>query len=226
MTAGPSQQAPAPPARPLTLLTRPWFWLLFVGLLFSVPLIKGLGAGYPQPLPGVERARTDFELPDEQGQPVRLADLAGHLVVLTELPLANAVQSGQSMAALQALRKRLRGLGSAVVFVSLAHGADAAALSALLDEWTARKPVNVFLLDDGRAVLERLREEAGSASADFLLYDTHGRLRGVYGLAASDRPMSAQGEAARQALDEANQTEIDRLVQEAGQLANWAASDP
>ncbi len=120
----------------------------------------------------------------------------------------------------------LRGLGSAVVFVSLAHGADAAALSALLDDWSARKPVNVFLLDDQRIVLEQLRAAAGSASADFLLYDTHGRLRGLYGIAEATRSIDSRAAAEVTAWDDRNQAEIDRLVRDAGQLANWAASDP
>ena len=209
--------------RPLPVLTRPWFWVLLVGALFGIPLIKGLGAKPPDPLPGMDREPSTFELPDEHGRRVALADLAGQIVLLGELPLANAAQSELAMRALGTLRMRLRGLGSAVVFVSLAHGGDAATLSALLDAWTARKPVNVFLLDEGRKVLERLRTEAGSPSADFLLYDTHGRLRGLYGLGGREAPSSDAGGAA---WDAAHQAEIDRLVQQTGQLANWAGSDP
>jgi hypothetical protein len=204
------------------VFARPWFWVLFVGVLFSVPLIKGLGAELPDPLPGMDRAPSEFELSDESGQLVHLSDLAGYLVIATELPLASGSAREYTMKSIRALRRRLRGLGSAVVFVVLCHGGGPDDLSALLDEWTARKPVNVFLLDTDREAMLDLRSEGGSASADWFLLDRHGRLRGAYGVPMLDQPNDERAQAQRLVAVEA---ETDRLVMDAGQLANWAGSD-
>ena len=210
------------PRRPTGRLLGPWLWLLLIAALFSMPLLKSLGAEYPDPLPGMDRVPSEFTLKDERGEEVSLSDLTGHLVVLSELPLANGTETETVMRGMRALRKRLRGLGSMVVFCTLAHGGDAARLSAVLDEWTARKPVNVFLLDPDRETLEQLRFEARSPSADFLLFDRHGRLRGVYGMGET---LTATSESERVRIDASNRAEMDRLVHQAGQRANWAASD-
>lgn len=212
--------APAP--RGPGIFARPWFWALFVGTLFSMPLIKGLGAEYPDPLPGMDRTPSQFTLQDEDGKTVSLADLAGYLVVATELPLASGTARDFTMNTMRAVRKRLRGLGSSVVFVVLCHGAGASELSALLDEWTARKPVNVFLLDTDREAMADLRHEGGSQSADWFLLDRHGRIRGVYGVPDAD---DTGDEQARKRHAKAVDAEMDRMIMDAGQLANWAGSD-
>lgn len=193
------------PPRPLPIAGRLWPWLLLVGTLFSLPLLKNLEAELPDPLPGIDTTPLTFSLPTETGEQVSLSDLAGHLLVITELPLANRSQIDATFAGIRHVRKRLRGLGSMVVFVMLCHGGDAEQLSLLLDEKRARKPVNVFLLDQGRATSSWLRRQAGSESAEFFLADRHARLRGLY-----------------HNTEEA----VDRLVSSAGQLANWIESDP
>jgi len=204
--AEPSPTAPRRPlARPLPLVGKPWFWLLFVGTLFTVPFFKSMNATLPEPLPGMDGAALDFTLPGEDGVEVSLADLAGHLLVITELPLASGTQTEATFAGIRRLRKRLRGLGSTVVFVVLCHGGSPAMLTQLLDEKVARKPVNVFLIDEDGARRSWLRREAGSQSADFFLLDRHARLRGLY---------------------ENTEADIDTLVMHAGQLANWLDSDP
>lgn len=199
--AEPSPTAP----RPLPWLAKPWFWLLFVGTLFSVPFVKNMNATLPEPLPGMNGAALNFTLPGEDGVEVSLSDLAGHLLVITELPLASGTQTEATFAGIRRLRKRLRGLGSTVAFVVLCHGGSPSMLTQLLDEKVARKPVNVFLLDEDGARRSWLRREAGSQSADFFLLDRHARLRGLY---------------------ENTEADIDRMVMHAGQLANWLDSDP
>jgi hypothetical protein len=196
---------PALPRRPLPIAGSLWFWILLVGTLFTLPLLKSLEAELPEPLPGIDSIPLAFTLPDERGKPVSLSDLAGHLLVITELPLANRTQTDATFVGIRRLRKRLRGLGSMVVYVLLCHGGDAEQLSRLLDEKSARKPVNVFLLDQDRATSSWLRREVGSRTADFFLLDRHARVRGLY---------------------ENTEEAIDRMVESAGQLANWAESDP
>ena len=92
-----------------------------------------------------------------------------------------------------------------MVYVVLCHGGEAATLTRVLDERTARKPVNVFLLDEGRETAAWLRTAARSELAEFFLADRHGRIRGAY-------PGTQAG--------------VDQLVWEAGVLANRLDSDP
>lgn len=195
----------APRRAPLGLLARWWFWPLFIAVLFSFPLIKGLGARLPDAPPGVDNAPMHFELPDDQGRVVSRADLAGHLLVITELAYLNVAQHDEPLKRLRELRKRLRGLGSTVVFVVMAHGATPDELAAFVDEHTARKPQNVWLVDEDRAVFTALCRDARAPSARMLLLDSHGRLRALYG---------------------EDPAELDTLVTTAGILANWRGADP
>jgi hypothetical protein len=105
----------------------------------------------------------------------------------------------------------------------LSHGGSADELSAVLDEWNVRKPVNAFLLDNDREAMSQLRHEGASASADWFLLDRHGRLRGAYGVGMMNAPESDQDQSQQLVAVE---KEMDRLVLDAGQLANWSASDP
>ena len=187
------------------LIERPWVWALLVGLMFGVPLIKSLGKDLPPLPPGSDGPSMDFVLPDEHGEPTSLAELAGALRIVTELPLANAVETERAFDGIRALRKRLRGMGMTVFFVVLCHGGNAETLSALLDAKTARKPVNFFLLDAGHEEMDILRQRAGSLGARFFLLDRHGRVRGAYG---------------------DSQQDIDDLVHLTGLLGNWPGADP
>lgn len=200
---------PAPLKRGPGVLARPWFWLLVIGGLWAVPLVKSLTAELPPPLPGIDEAPLELALPADDGRAVTLTDLAGHLVVLRAFPLADEGRVDQELGRLHELRGRLRGLGSAVVFVLVTSGASRAELVALLDERNARKPTQLFLHDESGAAWERLlaaaRVDDVVPPPDALLLDRHARVRGVYG---------------------ADRRAVDRLVREAGQLANWPGSDP
>jgi hypothetical protein len=186
-------------------LTSPWGWLAIVCIGFAIPLIKSLRAELPPKLPGVERPAQASELPDDTGALRSLAELRGHLVIVTALTMANSVEQQAAFDGLRRIRKRLRGLGTEVAFFTICNGGDAAALGKLLDEKTARRPTELYLLDGGGKEFARLAKGSGSASASFLLFDRHGRVRGAYG---------------------ESQEELDRLVTEAGQLANWIEEDP
>ena len=189
----------------LRALTSPWCWLLIVGIGFAIPLLKALHAELPPPLPGLDRPAQESTLPDDAGATRTLSELRGHLVIVSPLPMANAVERDATFDGLRRLRKRLRGLGTEVAFLTICSGGDAAALGALLDAKKARRPTELYLLDAAGEDFARLARGSGSASASFLLLDRHGRVRGAYG---------------------ESQEELDRLVTEAGQIANWSEEDP
>jgi len=193
------------PGRLLRALTSPWSWVLVVCVGFTIPLLKALRAELPPPLPGADRPAQECRLPDDAGATRALSELHGHLVIVSPLPMANAVERDATFDGLRRLRKRLRGLGTEVAFFTISSGGDAAALGALLDAKKARRPTELYLLDAGGEEFQRLAKISGSASASFLLLDRHGRFRGAYG---------------------ESQEELDRLVTQAGQLANWMEEDP
>ncbi len=178
---------------------------MLVGALWSIPLIKSLNKEFPPPVPGADGPPVMFSLPDEFGRQVSLVDLRGNLAVISELPLADAKAREEAFLAMRELRKDLRGLSFAVNFVVLCHGGTAEDLSRFLDAKRARKPVNVYLLDEGRRELELIRQQAGSRAATFILLDTQSRIRGVYG---------------------GDQEGIDRLKTDTGHLANRRDMDP
>jgi hypothetical protein len=103
------------------------------------------------------------------------------------------------------LRKRVRGLSPVVTFAVFVRVGDSEALSLYLDEKRARKPSNVFLLDEDGTGFGNMVERGGDPEARFFLLDRHGRMRGAYRV---DTPG------------------MDQLAEEAGQLANWIGSDP
>lgn len=192
-------------ARPLKLLARPWFWVLVVSALWLLPLIKALGAELPDPLPGMDSAPIEFSGRIADGSEVRLSDLRGYLVLATPLSLADEDEVSRGLSEFFSLRKRLRGLGSSVVYVLLVRDADLERLAGFLEGNPLRKPTQVFLLDEDGGTLEGLQATSAQPGSTHFLMDTQGRLRGAYG---------------------SDEAALDRLVTDAGQLANWRASDP
>ena len=189
---------------PLALLQRWWFWVVVIGALWSFPLWKSLTARLPPRLPGEDGPSLSASLSDERGGPFELAALRGRVLIVTPLPLAEARARDVTWEELVRLRKRLRGLDQALQYAVLAQGGEAADLLAWLEQHRAPRPELHFGLDADAAVWRRLTGQADAPSAEFLLLDRHGRLRGAYG-----------GEPA----------DIERLVEQAGQLANWPGED-
>jgi len=190
---------------PLAIMTRWWFWVLLVGTFWSFPLFKSLGAEYPDPLPGFDRAPEQREFTLADGRSVRLVELENQLVVVSTLDLVTPLAASRSFEAFRERRSRLRGLGPLVVHLVLVRSAEPDELDRFLDEMTARRPNNLFVLDDKNRELTAFRESAESTDASLFLLDRHARLRGVYG----DGP-----------------DELDRFSRESGMLANWVGSDP
>lgn len=195
----------ASPEPPLALLMRPWFWCLFIGALWGLPLMRALSADLPDPVPGYEGPSVTGEFVDEFGQSVSFTGLHGHLVIVGELPMAEEQSRDSAFQELRVLRKRVRGLSPVVTFAVLVQALESEALSVYLDEKRARKPSNVFLLDGDGAGFEAMVDRGGDPEARFFLLDRHGRMRGAYRV---DTPG------------------MDRLAVDAGILANWLGSDP
>jgi len=196
---GPTRGAPLP------LLQRWWFWAALVGALWTFPLWKSLTAELPPRLPGEDGPTLELSLPDELGGTLTLSALRGRLLLVSALPLAEARARDEAWQRLARLRKRLRSLDPELDLVVLAQGGDAGDLVPWLQALHGARPGLHFGLDAGGAQMRRLCGQAGAPSAEFVLLDRHGRLRGAYG-----------GETA----------ELDRLAEQAGHLANWRAQDP
>jgi hypothetical protein len=185
-------------------LTHPLAWLALIGTLWGLPLLKSLRATYPEPPPGHERTPESFVLTDSEGRELRRADLEGFLLVVQPLDLREAEEAQAAFERFRARKKRLRGLSSLVHHVLLVDGASPETLGTFLDERTARKPSNLFLLDPGGEVWAALAGEA-APGATHLVLDRRGRLRGGF-------DDSAGGEA-----------DLNRLLT---LLANWEGCDP
>ncbi|MFT7669508.1 MAG: hypothetical protein ACI8X5_002211 [Planctomycetota bacterium] len=182
-----------------------WFWGIAISCLWAMPLYKSLSLDFPDPVGGFDREAESFQLTTEGGEQVTVADLAGHLLVVRVLDLGTPQSSESDFTAYRVSRKRLRGLGSLVMNIALVQNGQPGTLSQFITEKTARRPNNLFLLDEEGATLLALCNSAGVAEASAFVLDRHGRLRGSYG------PTEA---------------EQNRMSQDLGSLANWAKSDP
>jgi hypothetical protein len=193
------------PERPLALLGRPWFWCLFIGGLWGLPLLVALNKKFPDPVPGHESPAVAGSFVDEFGHAVTFAGLQGHLVIVAELPMAEEQSREGAFQDLRVLRKRVRGLQPVMTFAVLVRVEDTETLSLYLDEKRARRPSNVYLIDADGTGFGDMVERGGDPGARFFLLDRHGRMRGAYG---------------------ADTASMDQLSVDAGQLANWLGSDP
>jgi len=208
---GPAGAGPSRRGRRSGALTHPLTWAALIGLLWGLPLLKSLRATYPEPPAGFDRPAEAFELVDSEGREVALADLAGFLLVVQPLDLADPGGAAAAFDGFRARKKRLRGLGPLVHHLLLVRGGSAEELSRFLDERTARKPSNLFLLDPGGGVWERLAAPGPGApvptveSPTHLVLDRRGRLRGSF-----------DG-------GEASAADLSRLLT---LLANWEGCDP
>jgi hypothetical protein len=198
-------QAAAPAEARLSILGRWWFWLIFLVPFWALPLSKSLQAEYPDPPPGHERSAEAFRLMDVHGREVLSSDLEGYLLVVAPLGMASEQSAGQDFTRFRELKKRLRGLGSMVVYVLLVNGGDDGHLEDLVEEMRAGKPNNLFLRDGGGAVHSALLASAGEPGAQVLALDRHGRIRGAFGTTPADD---------------------DRLARTLTLLANWQGCDP
>lgn len=197
--------APSQAGRATSIFARWWFWLIFLVPFWVIPLAKSLQAEYPDPPPGHERSPEAFQLTDVDGRVVSLSDLEGYLVVVVPLSMASEQSTQEDFVRFRELKKRLRGLGSMVVYAVLVDGGEGRHLEALLEKMRARKPNNLFLRDAGGAVHAQLLASAAVPGAELLVLDRHGRIRGA---------------------SSATLAEGDRFARTLTLLANWSGCDP
>src|SRR5438132_5892950 len=62
------------------LVARPLFWILFVAVIFTLPLLRTVMTKLPPPLPTLGTV-PEFALTDQEGQPFGSADLHGRVWV-------------------------------------------------------------------------------------------------------------------------------------------------
>ncbi len=177
--------AAAPLQRAAARLTgSPWFWVLFVGVAFALPLVRSVKRALP-PAPPVLGTFPAFSLVDQTGAAVRDADLRGHLVIL-EFTSTRALAGGGSP--LSKLQRRVRNTGEVVHLMSFVDTSSSLpgdpALLALAKSagagawrWTLAggdvKPLAAATLAAMHA------PEDGTLAGRLLLVDTRGRIRRI-----------------------------------------------
>jgi hypothetical protein len=161
-----------------TLSGRPWFWAAVVGVLFGVPLVRGLTQERPPAAPPVFESFPPFALTADDGTAFAAADLHGR-VFIADLICGDCAGIAAQSGAMRELQHRTRNLGDAVRLVSFSRSLDAAALrdfrrkQAAGQRWTllVGAPAeaarffsggNMLLLVDGRL---RIRGRYGAESA-------------------------------------------------------------
>ncbi len=172
-----------PPSRPAAwtaFLGKPLFWVVLLGAAWILPLVKSLGGTYPDPPAGFDRSPETFPLVDIDGRKVQPKDLAGFLLVIQSISMADEQRLESDFIAFRERKDHLRSMGQLVVHVLLVREGEPSALSAFVNDKKARKPNNLFLLDQDGSVFEGLVAPGGLPEARTILLDRHARLRGAF----------------------------------------------
>ncbi len=174
------------------------FWALFVGLGFTLPLVRSVLRQLPPP-PPILGTLPAFALVDETGRPFTNQNLARRLVI-AEFASPAGVRDGSPLARLQT---RVRNTGNAVHLVTFVRGeGDPASLEALARGAHAgawRWTFATGAVDELEAATARNLHAPGSLEGKLLLIDGSGRVRRV----ASP-----------------SKTELDLMMRDIGLLAN------
>jgi hypothetical protein len=152
------------------LAGKPLAWVALVGLLFGVPLARGLLGGRPPAAPPLLQAVPDFRLVDERG-PVEMPRAA---FVAALLCLRCGSSTARQFQALRELQQRTRNLGDSLRIVVFADDAQATSLTALRE--TERLGPRVSFAAGVPPELRALF----STPSQLLLVDSRRRLRGRY----------------------------------------------
>src|SRR5437762_5488277 len=94
------------------LVAKPVFWVLFVGTIFGLPIVRAMTNPLPPALP-LLGAIGDFEMTDQDGQPFGSAELRGRVwvanFIFTRCPTICPLQTEK----MYHVQHRSRNLGSA-----------------------------------------------------------------------------------------------------------------
>jgi hypothetical protein len=164
------------------LVGRWWFWVIVVGTLTALPLVRAFLRPMPK-MPPVLGAVQPFQLTRESGAPFSSTDL--HTKVWVAASFGDEGRTG--MKAMHELEKHMQKLAEAFELVSVAEpGTTPGTLAA----WASEHKVNprrwVALTGETQA----LRQSLGLASnADRLvLVDVRGRIRGIWDMVEGRLP--------------------------------------
>jgi cytochrome oxidase Cu insertion factor (SCO1/SenC/PrrC family) len=169
------------------LVGRPWFWALTVGALFALPLLRVFFRDPPK-LPPVRGQAPAFTLTRESGQPYGAKDLEHKVWVAARFNLDDKTPGMKTM---HDLERHMRKLGDAFMLVSVAVDPDKDTTAALTGYAQSHKtnPRRWALvtgpLDEVKRVRAGLELDPSRMATDpLVLVDGHGRIRGIYDMAA------------------------------------------
>lgn len=180
------------------------FWVLFVGILFALPLGRSLARTLP-PAPPILGTTEPFELLDQYGHLVTTPQLRGKVWVLAFTSAAE--HTGVSIEDQRTVVYRVRNLGAAfrMITITTTPDEDTEALRKSAIEKHASSAQLWAFLGGSDAEVEKATgallstASGGATSGQLFLVDPQGRIRGVY---ATDKPS------------------IDRLMQDVSYVAN------
>jgi hypothetical protein len=173
----------------LTALSgRPWFWAAVVGVLFGVPLARGLLQRDPPQAPPLLDPFPSFALSADEGGEFKAMDLHGRPFI-ADLLCSDCAEAKERLETMRTLQHRTRNLGDAVRLVSFSQTLDALALREIREKhaagqrWTllAGAPAaparlfpgpNTLLLVDGRLRIRGRYQAEKAGEIDRLLRDT------------------------------------------------------
>jgi hypothetical protein len=181
------------------------FWVVFVGVLFALPMGRSLARTLP-PAPPVLGEVRPFELEDQYGHVVGSQQLVGHVWVVAQLPPEGAITHDAAIETVRTVIHRTKNLGPLFHMVTLPED-EATAPSevdrrTLVEKYCSSSQLWSYLGGNPGALGRVKRSiyesvELGGVGGTLgpgalLLVDRRGAIRGAYGAdkASIDRMMS------------------------------------
>lgn len=96
----------------------PWFWLVFIGVLFAYPISVSLNKKVPK-APAVMFPLPEFALTDHLGKPFGSKELAGHVWIANFIFTSCPTRCPELTETMKRVQKRMRHMGDAVFLVSI-----------------------------------------------------------------------------------------------------------
>src|ERR1700683_5234556 len=132
------------------------FWVVFVGVLFALPIGRSLARTLP-PAPPVLGEVRPFELQDQYGHVVGSQQLVGHVWVVAQLPPEGAITHDMAVETIRTVIHRTKNLGTLFHMVTLPED-DAAVASdddrrALVEKYCSSSQLWSFLGGSTQAVV-------------------------------------------------------------------------